>query len=455
MNNIVDQKIEIISVGELNRSAKYLLENTFNNISVVGEISNMSRPSSGHIYFTLKDEDGAIGCAMWRSQASKLNFNPENGDKCILKGQVSIYPASGRYQLMVKSIEQAGSGNLMQQFEDLKKKLDNEGLFDLENKLHLPDSPKHIGVITSSSTAAFQDILSTIQRRAPSAQVSLSKSVVQGDTAPRTIIKALNRILLFNENNKDNPIDVVILSRGGGSIEDLWCFNNEELAREIFAFPIPTISGVGHEIDFTICDFVSDTRSPTPTAAAELVTEFNFKAFDRLEDYFEKLVSLASHLFKLKRHAINSIRSNLKSPLIKLREQNQKLDSFELRLKQNIQFNLKTEFQKLNTYYSRLMERNPKNLLQKLDSRIKNISKLIEINIKNKLSIKELKIKESNKNLLILNPLSILDRGYAIIQNKNGQAIKTNSDVLVGENLTARLSEGFLDIEVKNTSDKK
>ncbi|MDA7702929.1 exodeoxyribonuclease VII large subunit, partial [Gammaproteobacteria bacterium] len=262
MNNIVDQKIEIISVGELNRSAKYLLENAFNNISVVGEISNMSRPSSGHIYFTLKDEDGAIGCAMWRSQASKLNFNPENGDKCILKGQVSIYPASGRYQLMVKSIEQAGSGNLMQQFEDLKKKLDNEGLFDLENKLHLPDSPKHIGVITSSSTAAFQDILSTIQRRAPSAQVTLSKSVVQGDTAPRTIIKALNRILLFNENNKDNPIDVVILSRGGGSIEDLWCFNNEELAREIFAFPIPTISGVGHEIDFTICDFVSDIRSP-------------------------------------------------------------------------------------------------------------------------------------------------------------------------------------------------
>ena len=455
MNNIVDQKIEIISVGELNRSAKYLLENAFNNISVVGEISNMSRPSSGHIYFTLKDEDGAIGCAMWRSQASKLNFNPENGDKCILKGQVSIYPASGRYQLMVKSIEQAGSGNLMQQFEDLKKKLDSEGLFALENKLHLPESPKHIGVITSSSTAAFQDILSTIQRRAPSAQVSLSKSVVQGDTAPRTIIKALNRILLFNENNEDNPIDVVILSRGGGSIEDLWCFNNEELAREIFAFPIPTISGVGHEIDFTICDFVSDTRSPTPTAAAELVTEFNFKAFDRLEDYFEKLVSRAYHLFKLKRHAINSIKSNLKSPLIKLREQNQRLDSFELRLKQNIQFNTKTEFQKLNTYYSRLMERNPKNLLQQLDSRIKNISKLIEINIKNKLSIKELKIKESNKNLLILNPLSILDRGYAIIQNKNGQAIKTNSDVLVGENLTARLSEGFLDIEVKTTSDKK
>ena len=286
-DDIVDQKIEIISVGELNRSAKHLLENAFNNISVVGEISNMSRPSSGHIYFTLKDEDGAIGCAMWRSQASKLNFSPENGDKCILKGQVSIYPASGRYQLMVKSIEQAGSGNLMQQFEDLKKKLDREGLFDVKNKLPLPDSPKHIAVITSASTAAFQDILSTIKRRAPSAQISLSKAVVEGDTAPRTIIKALERILVFNENNIQNQIDTVILARGGGSIEDLWCFNNEDLAREISAFPLPTISGVGHEIDFTICDFVSDIRSPTPTAAAELVSEFNFKALDKLIKSFK------------------------------------------------------------------------------------------------------------------------------------------------------------------------
>ena len=199
--DIVDQKIEIISVGDLNRSAKYLLEDAFNNISVIGEISNMSRPSSGHIYFTLKDEDGAIGCAMWRSQASKLNFRPENGDKCILKGQVSIYPATGRYQLMVKAIELAGSGNLMQQFEDLKKKLDKEGLFDPKNKLPLPESPKHIAVITSASTAAFQDILSTIQRRAPSSQLSLSKAVVQGDTAPRTIIEALERILVFNEKN--------------------------------------------------------------------------------------------------------------------------------------------------------------------------------------------------------------------------------------------------------------
>jgi exodeoxyribonuclease VII large subunit len=157
-------------------------------------------------------------------------------------------------------------------------------LFDLSKKLSIPQSPKHIGVVTSSSTAAFQDILSTIQRRAPSAQVSLSPAVVQGDTAANTIINALNRILKFNENNQDNPIDLVLLSRGGGSIEDLWCFNNENLAREIASFPIPTISGVGHEIDFTICDFVSDMRAPTPTASAEIATEFYFQAMDRIND---------------------------------------------------------------------------------------------------------------------------------------------------------------------------
>ena len=454
-DDIVDQKIEIISVGELNRSAKHLLENAFNNISVVGEISNMSRPSSGHIYFTLKDEDGAIGCAMWRSQASKLNFSPENGDKCILKGQVSIYPASGRYQLMVKSIEQAGSGNLMQQFEDLKKKLDREGLFDIKNKLPLPDSPKHIAVITSASTAAFQDILSTIKRRAPSAQISLSKAVVQGDTAPRTIIKALERILVFNENNIQNQIDTVILARGGGSIEDLWCFNNEDLAREISAFPLPTISGVGHEIDFTICDFVSDIRSPTPTAAAELVSEFNFKALDKLDSYFHEITSRISHSLKLKRHSIIAAKSNLKSPLTILREQNQKLDNLELRIKQSIKLNSQSNNQNLNSYYLRLMEKNPKNLLQQLETRIKNISKILEMNIKNKLSIKAIKIRDSNKNLMILNPLSILDRGYSIIQNKKGKAIKGNSDVFVGENLTARLSEGFLEIEVKDAIAKK
>jgi len=451
--DIVEQNQEIISVGELNRSAKYLLEDAFTNIAVIGEISNMSRPSSGHIYFTLKDEDGAIGCAMWRSQASKLNFNPEDGDKCILKGQVSLYPATGRYQLMVKSIEQAGAGNLMHQFEKLKKKLESEGLFDQSKKLSIPQAPKHIGVITSSSTAAFQDIVSTIQRRAPFAQVSISPAVVQGDTAPNTIINSLNRIIKFNDHNQDNPIDLVLICRGGGSIEDLWCFNNENLAREIASFPIPTISGVGHEIDFTICDFVSDMRAPTPTASAEIATEFNFQAKDKIINLYTDLGRTITNSILNKIQKIEYLKKNIRSPLMILREQNQKIDSYELQLKQNIKMLLAENKQTLSLLRSRLKERSPNKYIQQLNTKIDNIKNLIKKEIKSSINRNSVFIQEYEKNLEILNPLSILERGYSIIQNKSGKSIKSNQDVKVGETLTARLNKGFIGIEVKNKKD--
>jgi exodeoxyribonuclease VII large subunit len=451
--NIVEQNKEIISVGELNRSAKYLLEDAFTNIAVIGEISNMSRPSSGHIYFTLKDEDGAIGCAMWRSQASKLNFNPEDGDKCILKGQVSLYPATGRYQLMVKSIEQAGAGNLMHQFEKLKKKLESEGLFDQSKKLFIPQAPKHIGVVTSSSTAAFQDIVSTIQRRAPFAHVSISPAVVQGDTAPNTIINSLNRIIKFNNHTQDNPIDLVLICRGGGSIEDLWCFNNENLAREIASFPIPTISGVGHEIDFTICDFVSDMRAPTPTASAEIATEFNFQAKDKIINLYIDLGRTITNSILNKIQKIEYLKKNIRSPLMILREQNQKIDSYELQLKQNIKMLLAENKQTLSLLRSRFKERSPNKYIQQLNTKIEHIKNLIKKEIKSSIYRNSFLIQEYEKNLEILNPLSILERGYSIIQNKSGESIKSNQDVKVGETLSARLNKGFIDIEVKNKKD--
>ena len=451
--DIVEQNKEIITVGELNRSAKYLLEDAFANIAVIGEISNISRPSSGHIYFTLKDEDGAIGCAMWRSQATKLNFKPEDGDKCILKGQVSLYPATGRYQLMVKSIEQAGSGNLMHQFEQLKKKLDSEGLFDVSKKLSLPKSPKHIGVITSASTAAFQDILSTIKRRAPSSQISLSPAVVQGDAAAGSLIKALDRIIKFNENNPENSIDVVIIARGGGSIEDLWCFNNEDLARQIALFPIPTISGVGHEIDFTICDFVSDMRAPTPTASAEIVTEFSFQVFDKLSEIQNNLHRYIRISLKDKLQKIQFLKGNIKNPLLILREQSQKIDNYELKLKQNMKLNYSNNKQRFNLAISKFREKSPAALIQENYSKINNIKELIKRGIKLKVSKNISALREFEKNLDILNPLSILERGYSIIQNKSGSSIKSISEVESGDILTARLNKGFLDIEVKNKKD--
>jgi len=448
-NNIVDQNDEIISVGELNKSAKYLLENNFNNISVVGEISNLARPSSGHIYFTLKDEEGAIRCAMFKNQNMRLNFSPVNGDQCVLKGQVSIYAPRGDYQLIVKTIEPAGSGNLMQQFEKLKNKLENEGLFNINNKLNIPHSPKHVGIITSSSTAAFQDIISTVKRRSPNAQISLSDAVVQGDSAHVSIINALNRILIYNETNPNNQVDVVILSRGGGSIEDLWCFNNEDLAREIFSYPIPTISGVGHEIDFTICDFVCDIRVATPTASAELVTEFNFKLNDRLIEFKAKILKQFSVLITNLNQKLNFNKSKLKNPIILLREKNQRLDNLDLRITQQQKLIITNKKNKFDKVISAIKGNSPALKLHQKNNQISILKENINRLITKKITGNTNTLDKFKKSLEILNPLSILDRGYAIVSNNKGKAIKSFTEVTKGEILKTRLSKGYINVEVK------
>ena len=447
-SNILDHNDEIISVGELNRSAKYLLEKNFNNVSVIGEISNLSRPSSGHIYFTLKDEDGAIRCAMFKNRNINLNFRPQDGDQCLLKGQVSIYTARGDYQLIVSNIQPAGSGNLMQKFEDLKKKLEAEGLFDPKNKLQVPASPKHICVVTSPSTAAFQDIISTIKRRAPSSQLSISETSVQGDNAHISIINALNRIMKFNERN-ENKIDVVVLTRGGGSIEDLWCFNNEELAREIHTFPIPTISGVGHEIDFTICDFVSDLRVPTPTASAEVVTEFNFNLIDRLNDLRIDIHKAVLNFTENLNQKIQLLKSKLKSPKASLREKTQKLDNIEILFQKYQQMILSNKKSIINDLNSELNLKNPITKLNNIASKVDALSEKLNFMLSQKLDNRKNNLDKLHKSINILSPLSILDRGYSIILNKKGSAIKSSNDVNKGDTLKARLSKGMIDLEVK------
>ena len=452
VEDIVIQNDEIISVGELNKSAKYLLEHNFSNVSVIGEISNLSRPSSGHIYFTLKDESGAIRCAMFKNQNIKLNFSPENGDQCVLKGQVSIYAARGDYQLIVKSIEPAGAGNLMQKFEVLKKKLEQEGLFDQSKKKIIPSSPKHVAVVTSPSTAAFQDIISTVKRRAPNSQISLSEAIVQGDAAHVSIINALTRIMNFNSNNPDNLIDVVIVARGGGSIEDLWCFNNEDLAREIFSYPIPVISGVGHEIDFTICDFVSDCRVPTPTASAELVTEFSFQIQDKLEIIKTKIFRNISNYINGLNQLIKLNNSKLKNPLTLLREKSQNLDNLDLRIRQQQAMIISSKKGQIEKISTNINHNNPISKLQLISNKIDLHLINLKRNIKEKIFLKKNNLKELLKSIEMLNPLSILDRGYAIVLNEKGEAIKSYEQVDKGQALTARLSKGTIDVEVKNNN---
>ena len=440
--DIVNQGDEIISVGQLNQQAKTLLENQFRGVSVIGEISNMARPSSGHIYFTLKDEDGAIRCAMFRNQNLRLNFEPQNGDQCILKGQVSLYAPRGDYQLIVSSMQPAGAGNLMHQFEELKKKLDAEGLFAQEIKKQLPKQPKHIGVITSESTAAFQDILTTIQRRAPVSQVSLIPATVQGDTAPKTLIEALQSTLNYNNLNPDNAFDVILICRGGGSIEDLWAFNNESLAREIFDFPLPIISGVGHEIDFTIVDFVADLRAPTPTAAAELVTEYYFQLNDRLEEWKASLGYLVQSRLTEKSQTLLFKSQNLKSPLTMLKEQSQSLDNIEMRLANTMQGIISNAKQNFQLATSQIYQSSTLQRFENYEDRIKTNLRSLNFQMKNLIDKKKLMLESITTNLNAISPLAVLDRGYAIVMNENGQALKSSKDIKVGDTVTTRLGDG-------------
>jgi len=339
-------------------------------------------------------------------------------------------------------MQPAGAGNLMHQFEELKKRLDAEGLFAQEIKKEIPAQPKHIGVITSESTAAFQDILSTIQRRAPISQVSLIPATVQGDTAPKTLIDALQSTLNYNNLNPGNAFDVILICRGGGSIEDLWAFNNESLAREIFDFPLPIISGVGHEIDFTITDFVADLRAPTPTAAAELVTEYYFQLEDKLEEWEATLGYLVQARLTEKSQAILFASQNLKSPVTMLKEQSQSLDNVEIRLTnmmQNIMSGAKQEFQLAATqiYQSSALQR-----FGKYEDRLKNNLYSLNFQIKNLIDKKKLMLASFNSNLKAISPLAVLDRGYAIVMNENGQALKSANDLKVGDSVTARLADG-------------
>ena len=450
--DIVNQEEEVISVGQLNQQAKRLLENQFRGISVLGEISNLARPSSGHIYFTLKDEDGAIRCAMFRNQNSRLNFEPQNGDQCILKGQVSLYAPRGDYQLIVSSMQPAGSGNLMQQFYALKKELDAEGLFAQSIKQDLPAQPRHIGVITSESTAAFQDILTTIQRRAPISQVTLIPATVQGDTAPRTLINALQNVLEFNNANPLNAFDVILMCRGGGSIEDLWAFNNESLAREIYDFPIPIVSGVGHEIDFTIADFVSDLRAPTPTAAAELVTEFYFQLEDTISNVKKSLLGSFQALIQEKSQKILLTSQNLKSPMTLLKEQSQSLDNLEIRLSQIMRSLITAAKQDLKIASNSLNQSNALRMVMKYQTLVNEHIQKMRHQIKSTLAQKKFVLKNLSTNLNAVSPLAVLDRGYAIVMDDSGKALTSSSNIKVGETIHTRLANGNL---TSNVTKKK
>ena len=452
MNDILNQNNQIISVGELNRSAKYLLEKSYSNIKVEGEISNLSIPSSGHMYFTLKDSDAAIRCAMFKNANMRLNFSPKNGDKCIVTGNVSLYAPRGDFQLIASSMEPSGTGNLMLKFEQLKNKLAEEGLFDETKKLEIPSIPKHVAIITSGSTAAWQDVLTSIKRRAPSMKISLSEAVVQGDAASTTIINALDRIHKYNDASKTSLVDLILIVRGGGSIEDLWCFNDEFLAREISKTQIPIISGVGHEIDFTICDFVSDLRAPTPTAAAEIASNGYYNLNEKLQTFKNDLHDNISSLITNKKYIVNTKKAELKNPLTNLKEKIQKIDNIDLRLLQAQKNFLKEKALILNNLSSLLNELNPKKNIKELHLMLLNIKSKIELHTLSKLKFSKSYLTKLESNIKALDPLSILERGYSIVETEDGKIVKNSSQIKANQKLSTRFATGSASVKVIDKS---
>ncbi|EDM58331.1 exodeoxyribonuclease VII, large subunit, partial [Vibrio parahaemolyticus AQ3810] len=345
----------IFTVSRLNAEVRLLLENEMGIVWLVGEISNFSAPVSGHWYLTLKDSRAQVKCAMFRGNNRRVTFKPANGNQVLVKARLSLYEPRGDYQLIIESMQPEGDGRLQQEFEELKMKLAAEGLFAQTNKLPLPEHPKRVGIITSKTGAALYDILDVLKRRDPSLPVVIYPTMVQGDDAAIQIAQAIGRA------NSRNECDVLIVGRGGGSLEDLWCFNNEILARTIAASQIPIISAVGHEVDMTIADFVADVRAPTPSAAAELVSRDNSHKDQSLVAKQHKLASaMRYYLSQQKQQSAQLLhRLERQHPSYQLQRQSQQLDELDMRLRRAMQRFIDTRQQAVERKHHRLQLNSP------------------------------------------------------------------------------------------------
>ena len=429
---------QILTISELNAEARALLEGNFPLIWVEGEISNLARPASGHLYFTLKDEAAQVRCAMFKLRNRLLDFRPENGTAVLARVRVSLYEARGEFQLIVEHMEEAGDGRLRRQFELLKHQLASEGLFDPAHKQALPSLPRRIGVITSPTGAAIRDILSVLKRRFPAIPVLIYPVAVQGEAAPAAIVDALHRA------GERRDCDLLIVSRGGGSLEDLWAFNDQAVARAIYACPIPVVSAVGHEIDFTIADFVADVRAPTPSAAAELVTPDRAEWLENLGHWQQRLQRAQQTLLRHKRQALQALSRQLKHPGQRLREQSQRLDDLENRMALALRARLRGTEGRLTALQARLQGRSPSQRLRELGLRLAHLQRRHATSMQQRLEDERRRLASLSRALDAVSPLATLGRGYAIVQHADGRVVRRADEVIIGERLETRLYQGRL-----------
>ncbi|EJG0668393.1 exodeoxyribonuclease VII large subunit [Vibrio parahaemolyticus] len=428
----------IFTVSRLNAEVRLLLENEMGIVWLVGEISNFSAPVSGHWYLTLKDSRAQVKCAMFRGNNRRVTFKPANGNQVLVKARLSLYEPRGDYQLIIESMQPEGDGRLQQEFEELKMKLAAEGLFAQTNKLPLPEHPKRVGIITSKTGAALYDILDVLKRRDPSLPVVIYPTMVQGDDAAIQIAQAIGRA------NSRNECDVLIVGRGGGSLEDLWCFNNEILARTIAASQIPIISAVGHEVDITIADFVADVRAPTPSAAAELVSRDNSHKDQSLVAKQHKLASaMRYYLAQQKQQSAQLLhRLERQHPSYQLQRQSQQLDELDMRLRRAMQRFIDTRQQAVERKHHRLQLNSPVKHLAQQKSRLERVEHKLMDAMDRKLLTMRHQLAIAAEKLDTVSPLATLKRGYSIMQTDQGKVVTSADDVKTGDLLVTRLANG-------------
>jgi len=430
----------IFTVSRLNAEVRLLLENEMGIVWLVGEISNFSAPVSGHWYLTLKDSRAQVKCAMFKGSNRRVTIKPSNGQQVLVRARLSLYEPRGDYQLIIESMQPEGDGQLQQQFDELKIKLAAEGLFSQANKQTLPENPNCVGIVTSKTGAALYDILDVLKRRDPSLPVIIYPTMVQGEQAPFSIAQAIGRA------NERNECDVLIVGRGGGSLEDLWCFNHEIVARTIGASRIPIVSAVGHEIDVTISDFVADVRAPTPSAAAELVSRDNRHKHSGFTNYKQKLNAAIRYYLSNKLRQTQRLQATLdrQHPKYRLQRQVQQLDELDARLRNAIERKLNRQAQGLDRLNYRLKIQSPQQQLNHENHLLtKREQQLIEA-IKSQLMKTKHQLALSVETLDAVSPLATLKRGYSITQNEKGQLITQASQACSGDTLVTRLVDGEL-----------
>ena len=434
---------EVLSVSQLNNRARLLLEDVFASIWVEGEISNLAKPASGHIYFTLKDSQAQVRCALFRQNAARVRQALRDGLAVKVRGKVSLFEGRGDYQLILDSVEPAGDGALRLAFEALKDKLGAEGLFAAERKAPLPAHPRRIGIVSSPTGAVIRDIISVFRRRAPQVELCLIPTAVQGREATGQIVRALQ---LADRQG----FDALILARGGGSLEDLWCFNEEAVARAIDACATPIVSAVGHETDVSIADFVADMRAPTPSAAAELLAPDASELVQRLHGLQRRLHLYMNGRLAREHMRLDGLRRRLRHPGERLHQHAQRLDDLDMRLQRAVERQLNTRRERLARLQTRLAGQHPERSLQLLRQRLASLAERLPRAMGEGLKQRRLQLHSQVQTLQAVSPLATLGRGYSILLDERGRAVRRAADTRPGQRLKARLGEGELDVRVED-----